>query len=341
MGLAFGIINTAQAQNCKQVPSCASLGYDRAAGDCPAGVTVLTCPFDSNYIYCPEDCRLYPLSQSQCDSIKGTCIQCGNSDYWKYESCNDGWYLGNDDCVENECGSYPSTSSSITGCSATASCKKGVSTRYRCTTCSNAYTASNNICVANTCDGFNSTSAITGCSAQSTCQAGATTKYTCTACSSGYTLSNGTCVANTCSGYNSTSSSITGCSTTSSCKKGSSTVYKCTTCASGYAVSSGKCVENPCTGYGLSSCPSYAYCDTCQSGTTTKYKVTSCSDSDYYWNGSNCVCSGSYDVCYMQNCTIYHYGDGSGYSVCDNGKTWDWSQGCVGICDPSASCVCN
>ena len=312
LGLAFGLVGIAQAQNCKQVPSCTTLGYTRAAGDCPEGVTVLTCPFDSNYIYCPEDCRLYPLSQSQCNSTKGICIQCGNSDHWKYESCNDGWYLGNDDCVENECGSYPSTSSSITGCSATSSCKKGANTVYRCTTCSTGYTASNNVCAANTCDGFNSTSAIAGCSAQSTCQAGTTTKYTCTACSSGYTLSNGTCVANACDGYTSTSSSITGCSTTSSCQKGSSTVYKCTACSSGYTLSNGACVVNDCSEYPLSSSSGCNGYSTCQSGSTTKYKCTSCSYNDYVCDGqccsgwcsvhqryhTSCVRDGTCDRCY-------------------------------------------
>jgi len=235
------------AQNCVQVPTCASLGYTRAAGSCPDGVTALTCPFDTNYIYCPEDCRLYPLTADECDDTKGTCARCGESNHYRYESCNTGWTKVDDLCEAAACDGFPSATSSITGCSATASCLSGTTTKFKCQTCSDGYTSnSSGTCTANTCNGYNSSNnAITGCNSVDSCKKGSATVYKCEGCYAGYNLSSGACTK-TCT-YTATGLPAN-CATAASCTLGSSSGNKtyyastCTTCADGYSKnSSGLC----------------------------------------------------------------------------------------------------
>jgi len=133
--------DTVYAQACFSAPSCQSLGYTKTIASCPEGINYLLCPYDSTYIYCPENCNLFPLSDGECDSSIGVCEQCSDPSKWRYISCNDGWYKKNDKCVENECYGYSPEQPNITGCSKINTCKKANQTYYEniCSSCETGY----------------------------------------------------------------------------------------------------------------------------------------------------------------------------------------------------------
>ena len=142
--------NIAYAQNCKVFPNCQNLGYIRTAGTCPEGVTEIPCPLNAGYVFCPEDCRNYTLTEEQCDNTKGVCSQCFFTGKWKYSACYPGWYMSNKSCVENACDGYNITSPTISACSDVSSCKKGAVTYYKCRTCYENYALSDGSCVFQT-----------------------------------------------------------------------------------------------------------------------------------------------------------------------------------------------
>ena len=238
------------AQSCVKVPTCSELGYTTAAGGCPAAIKSLKCPFDNNYVYCPEDCREYKLSS--CDSNKGSCVQCGKGDNWKYDSCKQGWYLSGYDCVENECAGYPLTVDKCETAKGTCTksyCYAGTVAKTYYTSCKEGWTlnAATKLCDEKSCSGYGSSSStINGCRSTSSCKQGYNTYYKCAQCYTGYSLSNGTC-SKTC---NYTATGLPShCSKASSCVLGSSAGEKtyyaatCTTCESGYSLTSGGLCE--------------------------------------------------------------------------------------------------
>ena len=238
------------AQSCVKVPTCSELGYTTAVGGCPAEIKSLKCPFDNNYVYCPEDCREYKLTS--CDDSKGSCVQCGKGDNWKYDSCKQGWYLSGYDCVENECAGYPLTvdkCETAKGTCTTAYCYAGTVAKTYYTSCKEGWTlnAATKLCDEKSCSGYGSSSStISGCRSTSSCKQGYNTYYKCAQCYTGYSLSSGAC-SKTC---NYTATGLPShCSTASSCVLGSSAGEKtyyaatCTTCESGYSLTSGGLCE--------------------------------------------------------------------------------------------------
>lgn len=131
---------------CAIAPTCGELGYEQNAADC-TGQHMLKCPFDTSKVFCGGDACAADFALSSCDTDIGTCEECGGK--YKYTSCNSGWTLNGANCEVNDCSGYSSTSSHISGCSTTASCKKGTSTFYKCTSCSGNFTLSNGNCVCN------------------------------------------------------------------------------------------------------------------------------------------------------------------------------------------------
>ena len=278
--------DTVYAQACFSAPSCQSLGYTKTIASCPEGINYLLCPYDSTYIYCPENCNLFPLSDGECDSSIGVCEQCSDTSKWRYISCNDGWYKKNDKCVENECYGYSPEQPNITGCSKINTCKKANQTYYEniCSSCETGYELKDGECEV-ACS-YTNTSLPTGCASAASCSKDGTTYYssTCSSCYTGYSLSGGTC--NESCTYTGTSTS--NCSNYYSCKRGSAygteTYYYCSSCNAGYEKYRGGCSYiDTCSGWSNTSATPYTeeeciaqrgpwgYVATCQKGTETRY----------------------------------------------------------------------
>ena len=167
-----------------------SEGYTLNAGVCIATSRPADCPYDSKpseskgavasktygnkvcyyYTSCYEgysgpaggDCTakscdrtVYPYNVlSGSSSSAGVLISCksGENTYWGYTRCNEGWILSGARCLENECTGYGSGTAVIAHCNTSASCRKGSTKVYKCTSCQNGYGVnSSGLCEVITC----------------------------------------------------------------------------------------------------------------------------------------------------------------------------------------------
>ena len=115
----------------------------------------------------------------------GEC-QKGKDKVYKCVECAEGYGFENNECIQT---CLFTEVTPIANC-IDAPCRRAGVEYYDsiCTTCSNGYTSRGTSCVANTCDGYTSTTPnITGCeTVSSPCLSGSTNKYKCDACSDGY-----------------------------------------------------------------------------------------------------------------------------------------------------------
>ena len=282
----------------------------------------LDCTIDGQYKDTPS-CKCLPCT----DKFGSNCTKCESD---KCESCLDGSYLDNGNCVDckskfehctkcdkNECKTCE-TNYKLDNGKCVPDCTKFFNENctscdeLTCKTCKPNYDLVGNDCIANCPIKFGenciscTTTACTGCKSgyklsgnncvadcsrfSSSCTS--CTISACTACKSGYALKNGVCT--------SCSSLFANCSTCSA--------TKCNSCKSGYKLSGSSCVVN-CAKFGY-------YCSTC-----TATACTSCSNY-YTLKGGVCVesCQSKYgaacETCFddMDYCALCS----SGYGVLDS-----------------------
>ena len=287
------------------------------------------------------DSATYPYATAQ-SSDAGTIISCktGTDMRYGFTACNDGWGFANNQCTMNSCDGFNSTNASIVGCQANASCQKGPTTMYQCTTLYTGYAKnSDNNCTMSCA--FTATALPSNCSAASNCQRadanGTKTYYatTCATCSGNYYLSNGSCSACTWGGK-----TLTSCPSNCNCSSeacGGTTKYSISSAKSGYTVSGNTCIPS-CTwnGYTLTSCPTGCNCASNTCGGVTKYSVSSAKDG-YYVSGNSCpanACDGftssSSSISYCASTSSCKKGAGYVYkcTACNLGTALNSSNTC-------------
>lgn len=182
LGLAFiSYPLSALALSCTTPPSCDTLGYKQSASDC-TNRHALKCPFDSSKLFCGDCTEDFKLTS--CDIKKGQYISCG--DKCKYTSCNYGWILENDNCVENPCPNFQENSNA-NGCKGiVARCFSGTVTKYKCSECDSCYDLINGQCKGK--DGFQKMTIIPVDVDYTTCTFKGETYYKITSCPMGKEL---------------------------------------------------------------------------------------------------------------------------------------------------------
>lgn len=245
------------------------------------------------------DTAVYPYSVRP-DSGAGTIITCqsGNSNYYGYENCFEGWSLSAGKCMPDDCSGFPfqSIPDETAGLVSEEICRSGYDNYYKYASCNKGWEMAEGKCNLRVCD--NAVYPNTECPPNADCNvcfSGNEVKYAEPSCYSGYELKDGICVES-CK-YTSTSTPSY-CTSALSCLKGETTYYGCQSCQDGWFVNSSYgCSPNVCSGYDTSGSycnPQYGtYSKSCQSGYTTYCSYSSCNNPFVKQNGM-CLCGGSY-----------------------------------------------
>ena len=163
---AFSFISPVKAQNCKVLPTCEELGYNKTVSQC-AGIEYLTCPFDETKVYCPstDPCDDYEDKTctygcasyySDCPSKCKTCDTAPSDPCDKYseKTCELGCKIYYSDCSTacwTCCSSIDFTGYPLTYCPSSASgCYSttcGTKTKYKIVGCKTGCTQSGDTCV--------------------------------------------------------------------------------------------------------------------------------------------------------------------------------------------------
>lgn len=242
---------------------------------------------------------LYPYSIRP-DNGAGTIITCksGNSEYYGYNNCFEGWKLNSGKCILNDCNGFPyqTVPDESAGFVSDEVCLSGYDSYYKYASCNKGWELAEGKCNLRLCD--NAVYPNTDCPPNATCNAcftGDNVKYSQPSCNSGFELKNGACIES-CK-YTSTSTPSY-CQSSISCLKGETTYYGCQSCQNGWFVNSSfGCSPNVCTGYDTSG--SYCnlkygtYAKSCQSGNTTYCSYSSC-NAPYIKQNGLCLCGGTY-----------------------------------------------
>ena len=247
------------------------------------------------------DPALYPYSIRP-DNGAGTITSCksGNSEYYGYSNCFEGWKLNSGKCIPNDCSGFPyqKVPDEVAGFVSDEVCLSGYDSYYKYASCNKGWELAEGKCNLRLCD--NAVYPNTDCPPNATCNAcfsGDNVKYSEPSCNSGFELKDGACIES-CKYTN--TSTPSNCASALSCLKGETTYYGCQSCQNGWFVNSSfGCSPNVCTGYDTSG--SYCnlkygtYAKSCQSGNTTYCSYSSC-NTPYTKKNGNCLCSGSYAV---------------------------------------------
>ena len=100
---------------------------------------------------CDRSAYPYDVQPSSTAGVVTSC-KSGEDTYWGYKSCKEGWTLSGARCLENACSGYGSGTATIAHCNNSASCQKGSTKVYKCTSCQSGYGVnSSGLCEVITC----------------------------------------------------------------------------------------------------------------------------------------------------------------------------------------------
>eukprot|EP00941_MAST-03F_sp_MAST-3F-sp1_P006081 g6081.t1 len=174
-------------------------------------------------------------------------------------SCNQGWYLNNGLCVENQCMCNDGVASLGSDCLSNGA--------HLCSSCNNGFHLNDSLCVENVCSCSNGTAATgTNCTTNG--------QEDCASCNTGFYLNDSTCVENVCSCSNGTATTGTSCATNGA--------HLCSSCNSGFHLNDSLCVENVC------SCSNGTAATGTNCTTNGQEDCASC-NTGFYLNDSTCV----------------------------------------------------